>query len=218
MISAVIPLYNEEESLELLHKKLEKVLKQLGVRYEILLIDDGSTDHSPAVLKRMQKKSNHIRVFSFRKNQGKAEALTFAFGRVKGDYIVTLDADLQDDPSEIPRLLKRARDGFDVVCGSKLFNFLTNLFWGLSLHDYNCGLKMLTREAATSLRLYAGMHRFIPLLAHQEGFRVAELIVRHKKRQFGRSKYRISCRSYHQPFTPRILEKQQRQCYTKVFK
>ncbi|OGH19851.1 MAG: glycosyl transferase [Candidatus Levybacteria bacterium RIFCSPHIGHO2_02_FULL_37_13] len=207
MLSVVIPLFNEEESLALLYKELVRGLGKIAKGYEIIFVDDGSTDSSLEILKGIAKKNNKVRIFSFRKNQGKAEALTFGFQKAFGDYIATLDADLQDIPSEIPKLIDNATKGaWDLVCGwrkdrkdplpkiisSKLFNYLTGIIWGFSLHDYNCGLKVYTRDAAKSLYLYGGMHRFIPLLLHQQGFSVLEIPVIHKKREFGKSKYGFS--------------------------
>lgn len=205
MISIVVPLFNEKEGIRVLYKEIIKSLKDH--EYQILFIDDGSTDRSLAILKEIEKKDRNIKIYSFRKNKGKAEALTFGFQKAEGDYIVTLDADLQDKPKEIFKLLERAKEGnWDVVCGwrkerkdslpkvfsSRLFNFLAGFFWGLRLHDYNCGLKVLTREVAKSLQLYGGLHRFLPLLAYQQGFTVTEVPVSHEKRRFGSSKYGFS--------------------------
>lgn len=206
MISLVIPIFNEEESIKEFHMELVDVMKTLNKSYDINYIDDGSTDSSLSLLKSLAEKDESIRIFSFRKNQGKAEALTYGFHNVKGDVIVTLDADLQDRPQEIKKLLEKMREGWDVVCGwrkdrkdpkrkiisSKLFNILTHRFWGLELHDYNCGLKMYTKEAAQSLYLYGGMHRFIPVLVYQQGFSVTEVPVMHELRKYGKSKYGFS--------------------------
>jgi len=206
MLSIIIPLFNEEESLPLLYKELVGNLRKIGGTHEIIFVDDGSTDSSLEILKDIVKKDRNVRVFSFRKNQGKAEALTFGFQKAQGDYVVTLDADLQDKPSEIQKLFGKIKEGYDMVSGwrinrqdslpklffSKIFNFLVRVFWNLSLHDFNCGLKVYTKDAAKSLRLYGGLHRFIPLLAHKEGFKVAEVSILHQKRQYGKSKYGIS--------------------------
>lgn len=207
MISIVVPLYNEEESIAVLYTKLLDEVKKFNEEYEVIFIDDGSTDRSLKILKEIDKKDRNIKIYSFRKNQGKSDALTFGFQKAEGDYIITLDADLQDKPKEISKLLREMEKGkWDLVCGwrkerndaigkvfsSKLFNSIASVFWGLRLHDYNCGLKLYTKEAAKSLRLYGGMHRFIPLLAHQEGFRVSEVEVTHDKRRFGKSKYGLS--------------------------
>lgn len=202
MISVVIPLFNEEESLDFLHKD---IVKELGVGkdYEIIFVDDGSSDSSLQILQSLLQKDTRIRIFSFRRHYGKAEALTFGFSKAKGECVVTIDADLQDKPSEIPKLIKKAKEGWDVVCGfrkkrkdsvikiisSRIFNLLTHWFWGLKLHDYNCGLKVYSRAAASSLQLYGGLHRFIPILAHQQGFSITEVEVIHEKRRFGKSKY-----------------------------
>lgn len=206
MLSIVVPVFNEEESLGFFYKELVKELKKLDHNYEIIFIDDGSTDHSLDTLKNFADKNKNVRAFSFRRNQGKAEALTLGFQKAKGDYIVTLDADLQDQPSEIEKLLKKIKEGWDLVSGwrsdrkdssskvisSKFFNFMASFFWGLKLHDYNCGLKIYRREATRNLNLYGGFHRFIPLLVYQQGFRVTEVSVSHSPRKYGKSKYGIS--------------------------
>jgi len=205
MISVVVPAFNEEESLEKFYSVLIPALLKLG-SYEIVFVDDGSTDSSLDLMKKIAVKNKNVRIFSFRKNQGKAEALTLGFKMAKGDYIVTLDADLQDRPEEIKKLLEKLKEGFDLVSGwrknrkdslktrlsSQLFNFIMSAFWGVHLHDYNCGLKAYTKEAAKSLNLYGGMHRFIPLLAAGMGFEVTEVPVVHEKRKYGKSKYGFS--------------------------
>jgi len=205
MISIVVPLYNEEESIGVLYKEIIKFLK--NHEYQILFIDDGSTDRSLKILREIERKDRNIKIYSFRKNNGKAEALTFGFQKAKGDYIISLDADLQDKPKEIAKLIKKAKEeNWDVVCGwrekrkdpakkvfsSKLFNSIVSIFWGLKLHDYNCGLKLYSKEAAKSLNLYGGMHRFIPLLAYEQGFTVTEVPVEHDIRKYGKSKYGFS--------------------------
>jgi glycosyltransferase involved in cell wall biosynthesis len=206
MISAVVPAFNEEESIEKFHTVLSTNLIKLDKDYEIVFIDDGSTDSTLEIMKKLASKDKKIRIFSFRKNRGKAEALTVGFQMAKGDYIVTLDADLQDRPEEIKNLLAKAKEGFDLVSGwrknrkdalktrlsSKLFNSIMSSFWGVHLHDYNCGLKLYTKEAAKSVNLYGGMHRFIPLLVAEKGFEVTEIAVVHEKRKFGKSKYGFS--------------------------
>jgi len=207
MISAVVPVFNEKESLEVFYKELVKELQKIDKDYEVIFVDDGSTDTSLKILKQIAKTDKQVRIYSFRKNSGKAEALTLGFQKARGDYIVTLDADLQDKPQEIAKLLKEAKKGnWDVVSGwrkdrsdpwrkiisSKLFNYLASAFWGLKLHDYNSGLKLYSREAAKSLNLYGGMHRFIPLLAFDQGFSVTEVAVQHDERKYGKSKYGFS--------------------------
>lgn len=204
MLSVIIPVFNEEQSLEPFYKEVMKVLKNRD--YELLFVDDGSTDRSLDILKKLKDKNKAVRIFSFRKNQGKAEALTLGFQRAKGDYVVTLDADLQDDPWEIEKLEKKIHEGWDLVSGwrknrkdgvakiisSKLFNSISSFFWGLKVNDLNCGLKLYSNEAAKSLNLYGGMHRFIPLLLHEQGFRVTEVVVVHHERKYGISKYGLS--------------------------
>ena len=205
MLSVVVPFYNEEESLAGLYKELGNTLSTIK-DYEVIFVDDGSTDNSLKLLKELSKVDKEIRIYSFRKNQGKAEALTFGFQKSKGKYVVTLDADLQDKPSEIKSLLEKSKEGWDLVCGwrknrkdsfakiaaSKVFNLLASFFWGIKLHDYNCGLKVYAKDAAKSLRLYGGLHRFIPLLVFQQGFSVTEVPVEHEKRKLGKSKYGFS--------------------------
>ena len=205
-LSIVVPAYNEKESLRAFYKELTSVLLGQKISYEIIFVDDGSTDSSLEILKEFAEKNSLVRIFSFRKNQGKAEALALGFEKAKGDCIVTLDADLQDQPNQIPLLQTKLNSGFDLVSGwrknrrdasnhivfSRIFNFLARTLWGVKLHDYNCGLKIYKAECAKSLRLYGGLHRFIPLLAHEQGFKVAEVSVAHQKRQFGESKYGIS--------------------------
>lgn len=206
MISVVVPLYNEEESLHHFYKELKKEIEKLRLNYEIIFIDDGSTDRSLDLLKNLAKKDKSIRIFSFRRNRGKADALNTGFLMAKGDQIVTLDADLEDQPSEIKNLLKKLKEGYDMVSGwrknrkhawhmilpSKIFNYLSNLLWKVKLHDYNCGLKVYTKEAAKSLNLYGGLYRFIPLLLYQKGFKVTEIPVSHSKRKYGKSKFGFS--------------------------
>ncbi len=203
MISVVIPAFNEEESINVFFAELVKQIKKITVSYEVIFVDDGSQDKTLALLKKIESKNKFVSVYSFQRNHGKAEALTFGFQKAKGDLILTLDADLQDKPSEVYKLIKKQKEGYDLVSGwrknrkdsfakilfSKMFNFLAGTLWGVKLHDYNCGLKLYTKEAAKSVNLYGGMHRFIPLLVAQEGFRVTEVAVVHDIRRFGKSKY-----------------------------
>ncbi len=214
MLSIVVPVFNEEESLWAFHEELMKYLPKLDKTmpagrqgYEVIFVDDGSTDGSLAILKELEKKHPFVRIFSFRANRGKAEALTLGFQKAEGDLVVTLDADLQDQPSEIVKLLdKNRKEGIDVVCGwrkdrkdkskmkiiSKIFNFIVQKSFSLSVHDYNCGLKLYTKDAAKSLNLYGGLHRFIPILAHKQGFSIDEVAVKHVSRKYGVSKYGFS--------------------------
>ena len=205
VVSAVVPLYNEEESLPELHQQLSRQLAGLG-DYEIIFIDDGSDDGSLGVLQRLYAADAHLRVYSFRKNYGKSAALNLGFQFARGRYVVTLDADLQDDPAEIPNLIAKLQEGYDLVSGwkkkrhdppsktipSKLFNFVTGKVSGLRIHDFNCGLKAYRREVVRKLPVYGELHRFLPALAHWEGFRVGELPVKHHARKYGRTKFGAS--------------------------
>lgn len=203
MISVVIPLYNEEESLVELFASLESVMHQMGSDYEFIFVDDGSVDGSLLILKELYEKSPHVKVFSFRRNQGKSAALSVGFREAKGDIVITIDADLQDDPAEIPALIEKIEDGADLVSGwkfdrqdpwtkrlpSKFFNFVTSALSGLRLHDFNCGLKAYRGDVVKAISVYGELHRFIPVLAGWEGFRVDEIPVKHFKRKYGESKY-----------------------------
>jgi glycosyltransferase involved in cell wall biosynthesis len=206
MLSIVVPVFNEEESLPHFYEALTNEVKQLDLKYELIFVDDGSTDGSLEILKELSKNDPSIRIYSFRSNQGKAEALTLGFQKSDGDLVITLDADLQDQPSELPKFLEKHKEGIEVVCGwrkdrkdkskmviiSHLFNFVAGKMFGLYLHDYNCGFKLYTKDAAKSLNLYGGLHRFIPLLLYQEGFSVDEIPVKHIARKYGHSKYGFS--------------------------
>jgi glycosyltransferase involved in cell wall biosynthesis len=204
MLSVVIPVYNEEESLPELYEKLEAAAKTLGWEYEYVFIDDGSTDRSISVLRKLREENPaHVNVISFRRNYGKSAALETGFRAVRGDIVVTMDADLQDDPMEIPNLVAEIESGVDLVSGwkknrydpisktlpSKFFNTVTSLMSGIKLHDFNCGLKGYRREVVDAITIYGELHRFIPVLAGWEGFRVGEIEVRHSKRKYGKSKY-----------------------------
>ncbi len=202
-ISIVIPLYNEEKSLAALADKLENVLKNLGQSYEIIFIDDGSTDNSFSILETLCETKDNIKVYQLRTNFGKSYALNVGFKVADGDIVITMDADLQDDPHEIPNMLAKIREGYDIVSGwkkdrkdplfkvlsSKVFNYVTRKFSGVNLHDFNCGLKAYRKEAVQNIDIYGEIHRFIPVLADWKGFKITEIQVRHHARQFGRSKY-----------------------------
>jgi glycosyltransferase involved in cell wall biosynthesis len=202
-ISVVVPCYNEQESLPELFDKLEAVMREMKCEYEYVFVDDGSTDRTVAVLRALRERSPRVNIVSFRRNQGKSAALSVGFQAVDGDYVVTMDADLQDDPAEIPALLHRLEAGADLVSGwkvnrqdplsktlpSRLFNRVTSIATGLRLHDFNCGLKMYRRDVTDAIRVYGELHRFIPALAAWEGFRVDEVPVKHYKRKYGHSKY-----------------------------
>ena len=203
MISVVVPLHNEERSIPLLHEELEAALDPLGEPWESVYVDDGSTDGSFAALTRLHARAENVRVVRLRRNFGKAAALASGFAQATGDRVVTIDGDLQDDPAEIPRLLAKLEEGFDLVSGwktkrrdplrrripSKIFNRVAGWMSGLRLHDMNCGLKAYRAEVVQNLVLYGELHRFIPVLAHEQGYRVAELPVHHRPREHGRSRY-----------------------------
>ncbi len=203
MISVVVPLRDEERTVALLYDEVRAALEPLARPWEVVYVDDGSTDGSWAALTLLHAAHENIRVVRLRRNFGKATALQAGFAEAAGNVIVTMDADLQDDPAEIPRLLAKLDEGFDLVSGwktrrrdplsrrivSKIFNGVTGWLSGVHLHDMNCGLKAYRAEAVQGLRLYGELHRFIPVLAHHRGFRVAELAVNHRAREHGRSRY-----------------------------
>ncbi len=206
-VSVVIPLLNEEESLPELSRQLESVLERIARgRYEVIFIDDGSTDGSYNVIRDIHTRNKRFKAIRFRTNHGKSAALAVGFEEAMGDYVITMDADLQDDPNEIPALIAKLDEGYDLVSGwkrkrydpwhktlpSKLFNAVTSKMSGLKLHDFNCGLKGYRGEVVKTVQVYGEMHRYIPALAHWEGFRVTELPVQHKARQFGVSKFGMS--------------------------
>ena len=204
-LSVVVPVFEEEESLEVLCAELDEVLGTLELDAEVIFVDDGSRDDSFSVLERLSERYDFVRVVRFRRNYRKAAALAAGFRAARGDVVVTMDADLQDDPREIPRLLSKLDDGFDLVSGwkknrqdpitktapSKLFNRVTSMVSGLRLHDFNCGLKAYRREVAEDALpyLYGELYRYLPAIAHWAGYRVGEIPVQHRKRRFGRSKF-----------------------------
>jgi glycosyltransferase involved in cell wall biosynthesis len=203
MISVVVPLLNEEHTLETLYHEIASALEPLGHEFEVVFVDDGSTDASLSVLSRMHDELPSVVVVHLRRNFGKAAALQAGFLEARGDVVVTIDADLQDDPAEIPKLLAKLDEGFDLVSGwktrrndpfarrvfSRAFNWTTGIISGMKLHDVNCGLKAYRAEVLRGMRLYGELHRFIPVLASYRGFRVAEIPVNHRARQHGRSRY-----------------------------
>ena len=205
-VSIVVPLLNEEESLRPLYNEIKKSLKTISIDYEIFFIDDGSTDKSLNVIKELSRLDNKIHYFSFRSNYGKSAALQVAFKHVTGDAVITMDADLQDDPNEIPNLLKKLDQGFDMVSGwkkkrfdpiikkisSKFFNYITRLFTRVKIHDFNCGLKAYRKEVVQNINVYGELHRYIPVLANWKGFTVTEIIVKHHPRRYGKTKFGIS--------------------------
>ncbi len=205
-ISVVVPVMNEQQSVRLLYEKLSVQLDSLGQSYEVIFVDDGSTDDTFAELKKLYTEHRSIvRVIRFRRNFGKTAALVAGFGRCRGNVIFTMDGDLQDDPEEIPHFLEKLNEGYDLVSGwkfprldpitktfpSRVFNGLVSTLTGVHLHDINNGFKAYRREVIedSHFKLYGEFHRFVPVMAHWRGFRVTEIKVRHHPRQFGVSKY-----------------------------
>ena len=205
-LTIIIPVYNEEESLRPLYEEIMQnipTLDGLIGSYELLFVDDGSKDGSVEVIKELAKEDPNVHAIIFRKNFGKAEALQAAFRTAMGDIIITMDADLQDDPMELKNFIEKLDEGYDLVSGwkynrldplekrlpSKLFNKVTCKMSGIHLHDFNCGFKAYRKEVVKSIDIYGEYHRYIPVLAHRKGFKIAEIKVHHNKRQFGKSKY-----------------------------
>jgi glycosyltransferase involved in cell wall biosynthesis len=202
-VSVVVPVLDEAGSLPRLHQELTDALQAIGIPYEIIYVDDGSRDGSTQLLVSLFERDDAVQIIQFRRNFGKSAALSAGFQSATGDAIVTLDADLQDDPGQIPRLLDELVDDADLVSGwkhprrdplskrlpSNVFNRVVRLFTGVPLHDFNCGFKAYRAEVVRELPLYGELHRYIPVLAHNRGFRVAEVTVEHRPRMHGRSKY-----------------------------
>jgi glycosyltransferase involved in cell wall biosynthesis len=203
MISLIIPVYNEEKSLVPLHAEIREVARRADLDIEVLFVDDGSTDGSWEVLNELGRRDCRVRGLRFRRNFGKAAALSAGFEAARGDVFITLDADLQDDPAEIPYFLNALDGGLDVVSGwkrrrldpwhkvwpSRVFNRMVSWLTGVRLHDHNCGMKAYRAEVCREVRLYGERHRFIPVLAAARGFQVGEIEVHHRPRRFGHSKY-----------------------------
>jgi len=203
VISVVVPIHNEERTVALLYDEIQAALEPLGREWEVMYVDDGSADGSFSALTRLHASTSNVRVVRLRRNFGKAAALAAGFAHASGETVITIDGDLQDDASEIPRLLAKLDEGFDLVSGwkttrrdptlrrllSRLFNWTASRVAGIRLHDMNCGLKAYRADVTRGLTLYGELHRFIPVLAHERGFRVAELPVNHRPRQHGRSRY-----------------------------
>ncbi len=201
-ISVIIPVYNEVESLPQLIKQLIKSMASYN-NWEVLFIDDGSTDGTMEYLLEFVQDNDRFIYVQFHRNYGKSAALAEGFKHAQGDYIVTMDADLQDDPAEIPKLVKKLEEGYDLVSGwkvdrkdpwtktipSRIFNRVTRLMTGVKIHDFNCGLKIYRSNVIKSLEIYGGRHRYIPALAGQKRFRISEVAVNHRPRQYGESKY-----------------------------
>jgi len=205
VISVVVPLRDEEQSVEPLLGELADALEPIGQPWEVVFVDDGSTDGTFARLSRLHDVHDNVRVVRLRRNFGKAAALAAGFAESTGDIVVTIDGDLQDDPAEIPKLLAKLDEGFDLVSGwkahrrdplsrrvlSRIFNAVAGRMSGIRLHDMNCGLKAYRAEVVHGLRLYGELHRYIPVLAHYRGFRIAEVPVNHRPREHGRSRYGV---------------------------
>jgi len=206
MLSIVVPVYNEEESLIELHREIDDVARANNLELEIIFVDDGSTDQSWSVVRQLAEKDSRVRGLKFRRNFGKAAALNAGFAECGGEVVMTLDADLQDDPKEIPRFLEKLEHDVDVISGwkkvrhdpwhkvlpSRVFNWMVSSLTGVKLHDHNCGMKCYRREVFDEVRLYGELHRFVPVLAEARGFRVGELVIDHRARPFGRSKYGLT--------------------------
>jgi len=206
MLSVVIPVFNEEESLDALHRELCEVTEAEDYDLDLVFVDDGSTDRSWEKIEGLAASDPRVRGIRFRRNFGKAAALDAGFAAARGETVMTLDADLQDDPREIPNFLAKMAEGYDVVSGwkqvrhdpwhkvypSRVFNWMVSRLTGVTLHDHNCGMKCYRREIFDEVRLYGELHRFVPVLAAARGFKVGELVIQHRARQFGRSKYGVT--------------------------
>lgn len=202
-VTVLVPVYNEEQSLAPLLERVREHLKPTGKAFEILFVDDGSTDGSGAVLRRLAEEASDVRVLRLPVNMGKAEALNTGFRHVRGDVVITMDADLQDDPAELPRFIETLEQGYDLVSGwkkerhdpwhktlpSKLFNAVVSKTFRLPLHDFNCGYKAYRRKLIERMFVYGELHRYLPVLAQSLGARITEIAVQHHARPFGHSKY-----------------------------
>lgn len=200
-ISVIVPFYNEKPSLPRLYHELKEANK--GRYAEYIFIDDGSDDGGNTEISKLMEQDDNVRLFSFRRNMGKSAALDIGFQNADGDIVITIDADLQDIPEEIPRLIEKLNEGYDIVSGwkqdrkdsgfkvlaSRIFNLLIRTVSGVKLHDFNCGFKAYKSEVVKTVRIYGEMHRFIPVLASEYGFKSVEIPVKHRKREFGSSKY-----------------------------
>ena len=208
-ISVIIPLFNEEESLPELYAWIERVMKANGFSFEVIFVNDGSTDHSWQVIQRLGSESDHVKGIKFRRNYGKSPALYCGFKQAQGDVVITMDADLQDSPDEIPALYKMiVEDGYDLVSGykqkrydplsktipTKLFNATARKISGIkNLHDFNCGLKAYRKAVVKNIEVYGEMHRYIPYLAKNAGFdKIGEKVVQHQARKYGSSKFGLN--------------------------
>lgn len=205
MLSIIVPVLNEHESLPQLLSEIVRSGERHGIAYEVIFVDDGSHDGSWEAIRQLSDQDQRVSGIRLRRNFGKAAALTAGMRAAKGDLVLMMDADLQDDPAEIPNFMSKLSDGYDVVNGwkqrrldpwhkvfpSRVFNVMISRLTGLKLHDHNCGLKLFRAEVAREISIYGELHRFIPVLAHARGFRVTEIAVHHRERQFGHSKYGV---------------------------
>ena len=205
-ISIVVPLLDEEESVRPLLNEINKALLNKGIQYEVLFIDDGSKDNSLKIIKELNAQNKKIKYFSFQKNYGKSAAMQIGFTHASGDAIITMDADLQDDPAEIMNLLKKLDEGYDLVSGwkkkrqdpiikkfsSRFFNFITRVMTGIKIHDFNCGLKAYRKDVVKNIKVYGELHRYIPVLAKWQGYKISEIVVKHHPRRYGKTKFGIS--------------------------
>ncbi|MBA65186.1 MAG: glycosyltransferase [Candidatus Marinimicrobia bacterium] len=201
-ISIIIPIFNEIDSLSELKNELIKSLSNFD-DWEVIFVDDGSSDGSSLWLEELSKSDKHFKLIQFYRNYGKSAALNEGFKAARGDYVITMDADLQDDPAEIKNLVSKLDDGWDLVSGwkkdrldplnkripSKIFNFVTRILTGVKIHDFNCGLKGYKQAVIKSIEIYGGRHRYIPALAGQRKFKITEIVVNHRARKFGKTKY-----------------------------
>lgn len=206
-LSIVVPLYNEEESISELYTWIQRVISPLNWSYEVIFVDDGSNDASWQVINNLRRETKHVKGIRFRRNYGKSAGLYCGFAAAKGDVVITMDADLQDSPEEIPELVRMINEeGYDIVSGwkkkrfdpigktlpSKLFNRTVRMVSGIKLHDFNCGLKAYKLDVVKNIEVYGEMHRYIPLIAKQAGFnRIGEKVVQHQERKYGVSKFGI---------------------------
>ncbi|MBN1465419.1 glycosyltransferase family 2 protein [candidate division KSB1 bacterium] len=205
-ISIVVPLFNEQDSLFELFAQIKTVMQELELSFEVIFVDDGSTDRSSNIVHSLNAKDPRAKLIQFRKNYGKAAGLAAGFKMATGDVVITMDADLQDDPKEIPHLLDKLNEGYDLVSGwkkvrhdpfiktqtSKVYNYFTSLFSGIRLHDFNCGLKAYRSQVVKTMSIYGELHRYLPVIAFRNGYRVTEIPVSHRARKYGRSKYGVA--------------------------
>ena len=204
-ISIIIPVFNEEKSINPLYEEIIIALNN-NFNWELIFIDDGSSDSSKNIILDITKTNKNVKLISFLKNKGKSEALNAGFKNCKGDYVITIDADLQDDPAEINNIINKLKEGSDMVSGwkinrkdpytktlpSKVFNFILKCITGIKILDFNCGLKGYRLDVVKTLNIYGGLHRFIPVLAKGNGFKISEIKVNHRERKYGKSKYGTS--------------------------